>query len=53
MVPLQTLCCPMAIIGITSLYAAWHRVRLGHGLGSKRRLRERVTYMLWVTASRY
>jgi hypothetical protein len=53
MAPLQALFCPVAVIGITSLYAAWHRVRLGQGLGTNRRLRERVTYMLWVTASRF
>ena len=50
MVPV--LMCPLAAIGITGIYAAWHRFRLARAFGPNRVLRERVTYMLWVTASR-
>jgi hypothetical protein len=52
MVPVQVLLCPLAAIGITGIYAAWHRFRLARDYGSKRVLRERVAYLLWVAASR-
>lgn len=48
----QILFCPLAVIGITGLYVAWHRIRLGRATGPKQQLRERITYMLWVAASR-
>jgi hypothetical protein len=51
MVP-QVLLCPLAVIGITGLYAAWHRIRVGRAHPADRVLRERVTYMLWVVAMR-
>lgn len=51
MVP-QLLIYPLAVISITGLYAAWHRIRLGRANGPQNVLRERVTYMLWVTATR-
>jgi len=51
MVPVQVLLCPLAAIGITGIYAAWHRFRLARA-GSERVLRERVAYLLWVAASR-
>ena len=53
MVPLQVLACPLAAIGITGLYAAWHRIRLNRFRGKEHALRERVAYMLWVSASRF
>jgi hypothetical protein len=53
MVPLQMLACPLAVIGITGIYAAWHRIRLGRAHGRDHALRERVAYMLWVSASRF
>jgi hypothetical protein len=52
MLPLTSIFCPLAAIGITSLYAAWHRIRLGQSHGPDHELRTRVTYMLWVAASR-
>jgi hypothetical protein len=52
MVPLTTLFCPLAAIGISGLYAAWHRARLSWHHGPDHVLRERVAYMLWVAASR-
>jgi len=51
MVP-QMLFCPLAVIGITGLYAAWHRIRLSRACGPDHLLRERITFMLWVTATR-
>jgi hypothetical protein len=51
MVPVQVLC-PLAAIGITGIYAAWHRFQLSRTGGPNRVLRERVTYLLWVAASR-
>jgi hypothetical protein len=51
MIPLQALLCPVAVIGISTIYSAWHRYRAS--LESRDQvLRERLTYMLWVTASR-
>jgi len=50
MVPL-TLFCPLAAIGITGLYALWHRSRLERA-GPEYQLRTRVAYMLWVAATR-
>jgi len=52
MVPLNMLFCPLAAIGITSLYAAWHRARLGQSRGPDHELRARVAYMLWVAATK-
>ena len=52
MVPLSTLFCPLAVIGITGLYAAWHRARLGQARGPDHELRSRVAYMLWVAATK-
>jgi hypothetical protein len=51
MVPL-TLFCPLAAIGITGLYAAWHRARLSQLRGADHELRARVAYMLWVAATK-
>jgi hypothetical protein len=51
MVPL-TLFCPLAAIGISGLYATWHRARLAQRCPPDQRLRMRVAYMLWVVASR-
>jgi hypothetical protein len=51
MVP-QLMLCPLAAIGITGIYAAWHRLSLARSHGPNRELRERVAYMLWVAASR-
>lgn len=51
MVPL-VLFCPLAAIGISGLYAAWHRLRLSQLRGPDYRMRERVAYMLWVAANR-
>lgn len=48
----QFLLCPLAAIGITGLYALWHRIRLGRAYGPEQQLRERITYMLWITAGR-
>ena len=52
MVPLVTVFCPLAAIGITLLYAIWHRSELGRSRGPDHRLRSRVAYMLWVAASK-
>jgi hypothetical protein len=43
---------PVAIIGITVIYTLWHRMRLSLMRGPNKVLRDRVTYMLWVAASR-
>jgi hypothetical protein len=42
----------VAAIGITSIYTLWHRMRLSQLRGPNKVLRDRVTYMLWVAASR-
>lgn len=53
MTPMYTLLCPIAAIGITGLYAAWNRYRVSpEAEGPDKRIRERVTYMLWVAAKR-
>ena len=52
MVPLNVLIYPIVAITITGLYAAWHRAQLAHNRGPNRVLRDRVTYLLWVTADR-
>jgi hypothetical protein len=52
MVP-QMFIYPLAAIGITGIYAAWHRMRLSRSGGPDHELRERVAYMLWVAASRF
>jgi hypothetical protein len=52
MVP-QIFIYPLAAIGISGIYAAWHRMRLSRVRGTEHELRERVTYMLWVAASRF
>lgn len=52
MVPLSMLLCPLAAIGITGLYAAWHRARLKELRGPHHELRSRVAYMLWVAATK-
>jgi hypothetical protein len=52
MVPLQLLYCPLAAIGITVLYALWQRWSLERFRRPDQGLRERVTYMLWVAASK-
>lgn len=49
MVP-EMFLCSLAVIGITGLYAAWHRFALSRG--PQRVIRERVAYMLWVAATR-
>lgn len=51
MVP-QMLMYPLAVISITGLYAAWNRWRACRSHGPDQLLRERVTYMLWVAATR-
>jgi hypothetical protein len=43
---------PLAVIGITSIYTLWHRMRLSQLRGPNKVLRDRVAYMLWVAASR-
>ena len=40
-----------AVLAITGLYAAWHRIRLSRS-GPERVIRDRVAYMLWVAATR-
>lgn len=50
MVP-QLLSCPLAVIGITGIFAAWQRARHAWFAPRERLLRERVTYMLWVAAT--
>jgi hypothetical protein len=52
MVPLYTLFCPLAAIGITGLYTAWNRTRLCQVRGADHELRARVAYMLWVAANK-
>ena len=52
MVPLELLYCPLAAIGITVLYVGWQRWWLTRFHRPDRALRERVTYMLWVAASK-
>ena len=52
MVPLVTVFCPLAAIGITALYAAWHRSQLSQARGPDHELRSRVAYMLWVAATK-
>jgi hypothetical protein len=52
MVPLTTLFCPLAAIGISGLYAAWHRKRLALIRPADHVLRQRVAYMLWMVATR-
>ena len=52
MVPLSMLFCSLAAIGITALYALWHRARLSEVRGPDRELRSRVAYMLWVAATK-
>jgi hypothetical protein len=52
MVPLVTVFCPLAAIGITALYAIWHRSQLNMSRGPDHVLRSRVAYMLWVAASK-
>jgi hypothetical protein len=52
MVPLVTVFCPLAAIGLAALYAIWHRAELKRFRGPDNRLRSRVAYMLWVAASK-
>ena len=52
MVPLQMLMCPVAAISISGIYSAWQRYRLSQE-NRDHVLRERLAYMLWVTASRF
>jgi hypothetical protein len=52
MVPLQVLYCPLAAIGVTTLYVLWQRWWLGRFYRPDQTLRERVAYMLWVAASK-
>lgn len=52
MVPLEMILCPLAVIGITGLYAVWHRAALASLRGPNRVKRERVAYLLWVAAQR-
>jgi hypothetical protein len=52
MVPLVTVFCPLAAIGITALYAVWHRSVLRCSRGPDHQLRSRVAYMLWIAASK-
>ncbi len=51
MVPLQAVCCPLAAIGISGLFAAWARFQQRRSAYSHV-MRERVAYLLWVTADR-
>lgn len=51
MVPLQAVCCPLAAIGISGLYAAWNRLRQKQELSTQEK-RERIAYMLWIAATR-
>jgi hypothetical protein len=52
MVPLATLFCAAAAIGITTVYAVWHRAELSRCRGHDHELRSRVAYMLWVAATK-
>ena len=51
MAPLQAVCCPLAAIGISGLFAAWNRIRQKQDECSREK-RERVAYMLWIAATR-
>ena len=51
MVPLA-LICAAAAIGITTLYALWHRDLMSRSRGPNPELRSRVAYMLWVAATK-
>ena len=51
MVPIQQLLCPLTMIGIGGIYAAWNRFRISRP-AKGHVLRDRVAYMLWVTANR-
>jgi len=53
MVPLTTLFYPLAAIGISGLYATWHRARLARRCPPNHVLRDRVAFMLWMVATRY
>jgi hypothetical protein len=52
MVPLELLYCPLAAIGITTLYVAWQRWWYARFHRPDQALRERVAYMLWVAATK-
>jgi hypothetical protein len=43
---------PLAVIGITAIYAVWLRFRLDRSNEPEHALRERVAYMLWIAANR-
>lgn len=51
MVP-QMFLYPLAIIVITGLYSTWTRVRPCRMHGPEQKLRDRVTFMLWMAAHR-
>jgi hypothetical protein len=51
MAPFQVVCCPLAAIGITSLFAAWTRLKTRQ-MDFEHVKRERVAYLLWVAAQR-
>jgi hypothetical protein len=48
----QMLLYPLAAIGITGIYTAWFRFRIGRSHGPNQQVRERVAYMLWIAATR-
>jgi hypothetical protein len=52
MVPMQMFCTSVAAIGISSIYAVWSRYHLERRVEDDRTMRERVTFMLWVAATR-
>jgi len=51
MAPLQAVCCPLAAIGISGLFAAWTRFQQRRSAHTQT-MRERVAYLLWVAADR-
>lgn len=51
MAPFQVVCCPLAAIGITTLFAAWTRLK-NRQMDYSQLKRERIAYMLWVAAQR-
>ena len=51
MAPLQAVCCPLAAIGLSGLFAAWARIQQQRNEISREK-RERVAYLLWVAATR-
>ena len=49
---LELVACNLASLAIAMIYYAWRDSRVGGGRPSPEVLRERVAYMLWVSAQR-